>query len=544
MNWRAFLIRGSGLAAGAASLLLLRPTISLAAGPVAGEDLVEAGEAFPRGSAQGVAVGATPWGVALQAERDGGVYTSGPLAAPFAFTHVGLHWDADLPPGAALAFELRTSADGAAWSAWRAAHLERTPEETPAGEYFASLVFAPGARHAQYRATFRAAGGAGPALRRVTATVIAAPAATAAAPLATVVVGSDSGPSLAVVTREAWGGDESMRFSRKGAELWPEMFVPAKKLVVHHTATRNDYANGDEAAAEVRAIYRYHTVAQRWGDIGYSALVDKLGNIYEGRHGRGGDPGDTLSSPEILSAGVVAGHDYHHNYGSAGVALLGDATQPSWSMTPSSPMWSSLVAYCAFEAGRHRVRPLTPEGAAAASDLLRSDDLWTNAMPNISGHRDTYATACPGDAVMAQLGALRQQVHAALTTQSGAGVAVAGGTREVTLGGSPAQLAFSWQPVPAGASITGNERCFEGWRMVTNSEDINYLSGYTAEAQPHQDWPPTDPLATSATYPVVEPGHYTLHVRAVLADGSKGPYAGSYTYLVTTAPTATKGKGR
>ena len=34
------------------------------------------------------------------------------------------------------------------------------------------------------------------------------------------------------------------------------MFVPAKKLIVHHTATRNDYATAGEAAAEVRAIYK------------------------------------------------------------------------------------------------------------------------------------------------------------------------------------------------------------------------------------------------------------------------------------------------
>ena len=41
------------------------------------------------------------------------------------------------------------------------------------------------------------------------------------------------------------------------------MFVPAKKLVIHHTATRNDYASAGEAAAEVRAIYKYHAVTQR-----------------------------------------------------------------------------------------------------------------------------------------------------------------------------------------------------------------------------------------------------------------------------------------
>ena len=40
------------------------------------------------------------------------------------------------------------------------------------GDYFASVVYAGGARFVQYRATFRTAGGASPSLKRVTATVI------------------------------------------------------------------------------------------------------------------------------------------------------------------------------------------------------------------------------------------------------------------------------------------------------------------------------------------------------------------------------------
>jgi hypothetical protein len=153
------------------------------------------------------------------------------------------------------------------------------------------------------------------------------------------------------------------------------MFVPAKKLVVHHTATRNDYAT----AAEVRAIYYYHAVTQRYGDIGYTALIDKFGNIYEGRHGRGEGTGR-----EILSAGVVAGHDYAHNYGSVGAALLGDAEQAGWTMTSDTgPMWDALVRLGVFEAGRHYLRPLSVDGTiVVASDFLRSDNVWTNGMHN------------------------------------------------------------------------------------------------------------------------------------------------------------------
>jgi hypothetical protein len=50
------------------------------------------------------------------------------------------------------------------------------------------------------------------------------------------------------------------------------MYVPAKKVVLHHTATSNAYVDG---AAEVRAIYAYHAKTLRWGDIGYHSLIDK-----------------------------------------------------------------------------------------------------------------------------------------------------------------------------------------------------------------------------------------------------------------------------
>jgi hypothetical protein len=113
---------------------------------------------------------------------------------------------------------------------------------------------------------------------------------------------ADSGRALAVTSREQWGADETYRFTRRGTEIWPEMFVPAKKLIVHHTATRNNYRDAAEAAAEVRAIYRYHAVTQRYGDIGYTALIDKFAKVYEGRHGR-----REGTAHEYLSGGVVAG---------------------------------------------------------------------------------------------------------------------------------------------------------------------------------------------------------------------------------------------
>ncbi|MBE3075513.1 MAG: hypothetical protein IMZ75_11330, partial [Actinobacteria bacterium] len=66
-----------------------------------------------------------------------------------------------------------------------------------------------------------------------------------------------------VVSRAPWGADERYM-------TWAPQFYQTRKLIVHHTATSNDY--GDRAAAEdqIRSIYYYHSVTQGWGDIGYN----------------------------------------------------------------------------------------------------------------------------------------------------------------------------------------------------------------------------------------------------------------------------------
>ena len=533
---REFLARSALLAAGVSTLAFIRPAPSFSRSSVA-EDLVDAGETFRRGGVRGVTLGSAPDGSpALRAAHDGAVFTSRVLQSSMGFTHVGLHWSAAVPQHAKLSFEVRTSPHGSNWSPWSEVHLQRLPEETPVGDYFASLVYAPGARFVQYRATFRTAGGASPSLQRVTATVIDSPTTATTDQLATQPVNdADSGRALAVTSREQWRADETYRFTRRGTEIWPEMFVPAKKLVVHHTATRNNYRDVAEAAAEVRAIYRYHAVTQRYGDIGYTALIDKFGNVYEGRHGRGEGTGR-----EYLSGGVVAGHDYAHNYGSAGGALLGDATQGDWPMTDvTGPTWDALVSFGVFEAGRHHVRPLNADLAtSASSDFLRSDNVWTNNMRNVSGHKETNNTACPGDTVMELLDELQTAIHSGLAETSRTGVTLTNetpGGRETTVNTA---IAYEWaaeQP-ENGWTLAGYEYRFEGWYKPSNNINITYLSGYTAQAQPQPVWTRVSQDTTSKSFTPTKAGQYTFHVRAIFKDATgaerRSAYGGRHAYLV------------
>src|SRR6266545_1905461 len=456
---RDFLERSAAVGSAVAAASLLTPGAAFAqpAGiDSRSEDLEDIGNTFPLGSARDVTI----QGGVLRSTSRGGVFTSRVLRSATPFTHLGLHWSAVVPDSTDLRFELRTSPDGVAWSAWAAVRVETLPHESSVGDFFASLVSTPGARFVQYRATFSTDAGASPSLRRVTATAIdSRPAPVGSSALATrTVTDALTGRSVTVIARQQWGANEAYRFSRKGKEIWPEQFVPFKKIVVHHTATANNYTDG---AAEVRAIYRYHAVTKRWGDIGYNAIVDNGGNLYEGRHGRGED----AATREVLSAGVVAGHDLSHNYGSAGVALLGDA------------------------------------------------------MRNVSGHQETNATTCPGQPVMALLDELRTAIHNGLVGAGTlkAGVQVGSIARVATVNQS---LTFSWIDLDLnGWAVDHYEYCWEGWFKPATSDDVQYLtlgSGYEASdwgsAQPRQRWQPT--AAKTLMLTPLAAGHYTLHVRA------------------------------
>src|SRR5246127_3509396 len=100
----------------------------------------------------------------------------------------------------------------------------------------------------------------------------------AAADPALVVAGGAPGQAANIISRAQWGADESIR-SRA-----PMYDNGIKSGIVHHTAGINDYAREDSAAI-VRSIYAYHTRNLGWSDIAYNALVDKYGQVFEGRSG-------------------------------------------------------------------------------------------------------------------------------------------------------------------------------------------------------------------------------------------------------------------
>ncbi|MGL6280278.1 MAG: N-acetylmuramoyl-L-alanine amidase, partial [Gaiella sp.] len=191
----------------------------------------------------------------------------------------------------------------------------------------------------------------------------------------------------AIVTRSTWRADETLRRAE------PEVAPAVGYAVVHHTAGVNGYTRA-QSPAIVRAIMAYHVQANGWNDIGYNALVDRYGTVYEGRYGG-------------VDANVVGAHAKGFNTGSFGIALMGefDTTEPT------AASLESLARTVAWRLDLAHVDPLT------TFDVVSSgSDRFPAGVPvflrAVSGHRDTGFTACPGAKLYALLPSVARRVAA------------------------------------------------------------------------------------------------------------------------------------
>lgn len=186
-----------------------------------------------------------------------------------------------------------------------------------------------------------------------------------------------------IITRKGWGANENLR--ERG-------FVYTKKVkaaFVHHTASGNNYSCS-QVPSVIRSIYRYHVVSSGWRDIGYNFLVDKCGNIYEGRAGG-------------VAKAVLGAHTLGFNTNSMGIAVLG-------TFQNTKPTDASLKAIARLTAWKLGLYGGNPRGKtylkSGGGNLYRKGK---NVRLNvISGHRDGFATECPGRLLYGKLGSARK----------------------------------------------------------------------------------------------------------------------------------------
>lgn len=187
-----------------------------------------------------------------------------------------------------------------------------------------------------------------------------------------------------VVTRAGWQADESKRCSS------PTVDDGVSGLVVHHTAGSNDYSPA-QAAAQVRGIYQYHAVTLGWCDVGYNAMVDKYGTIYEGRFGG-------------LDRAVQGAHAGGFNQNTWGVSMIGNHE----TLPPSD---ATIDAVGRLLGWRAAVAGIDPKGEdthySEGTSYTRYAYGTAVRLPNIFAHRDVGLTTCPGDAGYAKMGQIR-----------------------------------------------------------------------------------------------------------------------------------------
>ncbi|MCF6525034.1 N-acetylmuramoyl-L-alanine amidase [Streptomyces sp. JJ36] len=189
-----------------------------------------------------------------------------------------------------------------------------------------------------------------------------------------------------IVTRAQWGADES-----KVEEPSNYLEDGIKAVFVHHTTDSNSYSCA-QSPAIVRAIMTYHIESNGWNDLGYNFLVDKCGTIFEGRHGG-------------IDLPVYGAHTYGFNSYSTGISVIGNYEERG---APPARVTDAVARLAAWKLGQYGGDPegqVTLEALGDTGVWSKGDQATLNV---ISGHRDAYATACPGESLYGKLGEIRR----------------------------------------------------------------------------------------------------------------------------------------
>jgi hypothetical protein len=295
--------------------------------------------------------------VPLHAERS-------TAAAVPRFNMVGLHWQG---PGAVL---YRTRAAAGSWSPWRRADDDDRVEHR---WHLGSLDWTGSSTAIRFRTVGR--------VTRLRAYYVWSPPEALGARRLQI---ADAPP---IIPRLSWGANEAIRRAP------PQYASSISFAVVHHTAGTNSYTR-EQSAAIVRGIQLYHVQGNGWNDIGYNLLVDKYGQVFEGRYGG-------------VDRNVIGAHAEGFNTGSVGVAVLGDYGN---AQLPAAGR-RALEQVLAWRLDLAHVDPLSPVAWVSGGNPRFPSGVPVTVRA-ISGHRDTNFTDCPGDSLYSQLAQIARDVAA------------------------------------------------------------------------------------------------------------------------------------
>ncbi|WP_327369113.1 peptidoglycan recognition protein family protein [Streptomyces sp. NBC_01217] len=262
-------------------------------------------------------------------------------------------------------------------------------------------------------------------------------------------------PKPPITSRAGWGADESI------SPEAPEYLDTIKAVFVHHTAGTNDYSCADSAAM-VRSVYAYHVNSNGWKDIGYNFLVDKCGTIFEGRKGGVDRP-------------VLGAHTYGFNRESTGISVLGTYTDTA---APSA-VTTSVARIAAWKLGQYKGDPAgsTMLTAGATGSNLAGTKFTAGqqySFKQISGHRDGFATECPGTKLYGQLPAIRSLAAGPVT-----GLAI----KSVTGAGLAGTTYYTKSSVTVGWSASTPSVFISKYELLVDGKSVATTTGTATSAK-------------------------------------------------------------
>ena len=132
-------------------------------------------------------------------------------------------------------------------------------------------------------------------------------------------------------------------------------------------------------------IGRFHVFGNGWNDIGYNALVDRFGTLYEGRAGG-------------LKRPVVGAQAQGFNAQTTSIASIGDHT----SEAPTPQAQRSIIQFLAWKMAVDHATPAsgTVQLTSAGGPESRYPAGRVVTVPRVVGHIMLGLTACPGGAMI------------------------------------------------------------------------------------------------------------------------------------------------
>ncbi|MEW2067856.1 N-acetylmuramoyl-L-alanine amidase [Streptomyces sp. NPDC007346] len=299
-------------------------------------------------------------------------------------------------------------------------------------------------------------------------------------------------PQPPIVSRVAWKADESLNSES------PDYLDKVKAVFVHHTTQTNAYSCADSPAM-VRALHTYHVTSKGWKDLGYNFVVDKCGTVFEGRKGG-------------IDRAVMAAHTYGFNRDTAGIAVMGMHTQ-----TPATSAATTAVArVAAWKLGQYKGDPAGTVQLTAGADggnMAFKKFVAGKQYPfqQISGHRDGFATECPGLGLYNQLPAIRSMAGGSVT-----GLAIA----SVTGASASGSTYYTRSAITVGWKTTTPASFVKRYDLLVGGKPVATVKG--------------DVTSAPATLAL---GRHSVQVRAVHQSGKVTTSAAATVVAERTAPT-------